>query len=473
MQNDEYFRSKEFLAILADYEDCKQRGVSCMISSDDYADVAEYYHIHDGDIVRSEQVVDAAIQLYPGATAPLAFKARLCLLKSDNSQEARRWVQQIEDKYDLEYFYIMAEILIVENKGEEANEYLHECYEQLDNDDDAEDFVYDVACLFCDYNLMEQAEEWVEKASDKEDPDYEEVKARILISRGNFEEGERMLNELLDNNPFAAPYWNSLASSQFQRSAFRDCIDSSEYSLALNPNDDEALLNKANGLYQLGNYHDAADYYLRYSRLRPDDETGELFLAICLLCQDHITEAEEHLKNAETIAEKTHRNLFEIYQELAFTESRLGKLQEALDYVDKTSTLDCDHDEMLVLRGHILLEHGFVEKAQACFTKAIKQSETSPHIFLRIAVSIYDNGYLPLAQKMFTMLLANVDSQTWDEGYSYLAACHHERGNRKEWLHYLKLAVEKNPSEAVNVLSEFFPEGMEPQEYYRFASEEE
>lgn len=472
MQNDEYFRSKEFHALLDDYEECVKRGVPCIISSDDYTDIAEYYHIHDGNTLRAEQVIDTAIRLYPGTPSPLAFKARICLLKNDDAEEARRWAEQIEDHYDLEYYYIIAEILIVENKAEEANQYLHECYEQIDNDDDVEDFVYDVANLFCDYNLMPQAEEWIEKASDKQDPDYEEVKARILISRGHFEEGERMLNELLDSNPFAAPYWNSLASSQFQRSAFRDCIDSSEYSLALNPNDDEALLNKANGLYQLGNYQDAANYYERYSRLRPDDDTGELFLAICLLCQNRITEAEEHLKKAEKISLKTHRNLFEIYQELAFTESRLGKLQDALDYVDKTEALDCDHDEMLVLRGHILLEHGYIDKAQAAFSQAVKQSNASPHIFLRIAVSIYDNGFLPLAQKMFTILLSNVDAKTWDEGYSYLAACHHERGNKKEWLHYLKLAVKKNPAEAQNVLAEFFPEGMDPQDYFQYASNE-
>ena len=73
---------------------------------------------------------------------------------------------------------------------------------------------------------------------------------------------------------------------------------------------------------------------------------------------------------------------------------------------------------------------------------------------------------------MFTILLSNVDAKTWDEGYSYLAACHHERGNKKEWLHYLKLAVKKNPAEAQNVLAEFFPEGMDPQDYFQYASNE-
>ena len=471
MHSDDYFTDKEFLAVLKDYEDCRRRGVPCIISSDDYTDIAEYYHIHDGDIRHAEEVIDTAIELYPGAAAPLAFKARLCLLREESTEKAMNWLEQTEDKTDWEYYYTRAEIMLVENQPEQADEYLRQCFESLDDEDDEEDFVFDVANLFCDYNYMEEAAKWIEKANDKSDPDYKDVKARILISHGKYEEGERMLNKLIDGNPFAAPYWNSLATSQFQRNAFNESISSSEYSLALNPNDDEALLNKANALYQLGSYEEAAKYYERYIKVRSDDEAGELFLAICLLCCNRITEAETHLRKAEKLADKTKRNQFEIYQELAFTLSRLGKVDEALDYVDKADNQEDRHDEMTVLKGHIMLEHGHMEEAQAFFEEAMAESQSSPHILLKIAVSIYDNGFLILAQKMFRVLLENVDTKTWNEGYGYMAACAKERGNNEEWLKYLKMAVEKNPMEAQSVLCDYFPEGMEAAEYYDYACE--
>ncbi|MCR4853609.1 MAG: tetratricopeptide repeat protein [Prevotella sp.] len=468
----DYFRTDAFLAILADYEDCQKRGVPCIISSEDYADIAEYYQVHDADLKRAEETIDTAIKLYPGSTDPLAFKARMCLLKGNDTEGARRWAEQIEDKNDLEYCYVMAEILIVENKLDDVDIYLRDWQSQIDDEEEAFDFIYDVATLLCDYNLMDEADKWIEQIEEKTDPYYEEVKARILVNRGEFEEGERLLNKLLDADPFCTKHWDFLATSQFQRAAYRESIDSCEFAMALNPNDDEAIFNKANGLYQLGNYHDAMEYYTRYVRLQPDDEMGELFLGMCLLSENRVTEAEEHLKKAEELAVNTKRNQFPIFQELAFTESRLGKLDDALDYIEKTETLDCDHNEMLVVRGHILLEHGHIEEAQDCFSKAVTLSDASPHIFLRIAVSTYDNGYLPLAQKMLTSLLANVDKENWNEGYSYLAACYHERGNKKEWLNYLRLAVEKNPTEAMNVLADFFPPDMDPKDYYQYASEE-
>jgi tetratricopeptide (TPR) repeat protein len=472
MEND-YFRSKRFLALLAKYEECQKSGVTCIISSDEYADIAEYYQMHDADMQRAEEAIDTAIGLYPGSTDPLAFKARICLMTGDDTEGARQWAAQIEDKSDLEYCYVMAEILVVEGRYDEAEDFLRKRQEEIDDEDDAIDFVYDVAMLLCDYDLMDDAERWIEEIKGKDDIYYKEVMARVLIGRGQFEEGERMLNTLLDDDPFAAKWWNMMANSQYRRGAYRESIESCEYALALDPNDDEAVFNKANSLFQLGNYEEAADYYTRYMGLQPEDETGELFIGICLLSEDRAVEAEQHLKKAEKLAERTQHNLFSIYQELAFTESRLGKLDDALYYLDKTDPLDCDHNEMLVVRGHILLEHGHLDEARECFSEAVTKSNASPHIFLRIAVSTYDNGYLPLAQKMFTSLLEIVDTDTWNDGYSYLAACYHERGNRKEWLKYLKMAVEKNSLEAKNVLADFFPANMDPQDYCRYALENE
>ena len=72
-----------------------------------------------------------------------------------------------------------------------------------------------------------------------------------MKSHGNYVESETILNELLDADPYFGPYWNQLAQSQFLRNDIQDSIISSEYSIAINPNDEEAVLNKANGLLHL------------------------------------------------------------------------------------------------------------------------------------------------------------------------------------------------------------------------------
>ena len=464
-----YFSSKEFLALLKEYEQCEKQGVTCLISSDDYVDIAEYYETYQGNLELAEKVAKQAIQLYPEATAPLVFMARISLFKGESTDCIRHWTEQVKDTSDWEYRYLMAEIMIIEGKVQEADLYLQECFDEFDDEnEDEEDVIYDIATLFCDYGCNEQCVKWLNMAENQDSSDYQEIMARLLISEGDYAKGEELLNHLIDSNPFVSSYWNSLANSQFQRNKFHDSITSSEYSIAINPNDDEAILNKANGLYQLGNYSDAADYYSRYIKLRPEDEYGDLFLGVCLICQNRLVEAEACLKIAAQKAEKTKRSLPDIYQELAFTESRLGKVDEAMENVNKAELSGADHHEMNVLRGHVMLENHNIDEAQLHFSKAVKESGASPRIFLRVAVSIYDNGYIHLAQKMLHMLLKDADDD-WKEGYSYLAACAYVQHQREEWLKYLQTAVRKNPAEAMNVLGEFFPDDIEPQDYYQYA----
>jgi hypothetical protein len=49
-----------------------------------------------------------------------------------------------------------------------------------------------------------------------------------------------------------------------------------------------------------------------------------------------------------------------------------------------------------------------------------------------------------------------------------MALCTHDLGLREEFLHYLKLIVEKYPKEAKSVLGFLFPAGEEVSDYYNF-----
>lgn len=462
---DEYFNSKEFKHILAEYEESEKTGQPVFLDADDFTDIAEYYH-NMGDMQKATEVINLAASMHPGAAAPLIFKARVALLKQDNPRLADEIAEQISDKTDLDYYYIKAEIMIAEDRIEEANAYLEEKYECID-DVEQEDYILDVVTLFIDYELLDEANEWIQRAEETDSLDYKELMGRILMGKGKYSESEQLFNELLDQNPYSTHYWNYLASLQLMSNHIEDSITSSEYSIAINPNDDEALLNKANALFSLGNFEEALDYYQRFTKLRPDEDAGEMYQGIALLSMNRLEEAVEHLKKAEQLSGDTSPNHVEICQELAFTLSRLHRMDEALMYVNLTDTLVCDHDEMMVLRGHVLLENGQYEEAQRCFSEAVKSSSASPHIYLRIAISVYDNGYNKLAYKMFAILLNSVDDK-WYEGYSYMALCCKDLGKRNEYLKYLKKACQLNPWEARTVLGEHFPPEMPPEEYYNY-----
>ncbi len=465
MINDDYFKSDDFLVLLKQYEEGEKIGNMAFLSSDEYADLAEYYQ-QNGQNEKALHAAMQGIELYPGAIGPLVFRARYAICVENNLIKAENYAEQIEDKQDLDYFYIIAEIMIAKGFSQKADTYLDTKMDEVD-DDDLMDYIYDVAMLFADYDLTALAEKWLNRYEDKDDPEYLELLGRILFGKGKYAEGEKIMNHLIDVDPFNSIYWNTLAAAQFQSGKMQEAIDSSEFSIAINPDDDEAIQTKAHGLFALGNYDEALQFYRRYNELR-ETEDSHTFIAICLMTKNQYKEALKHLKKAVKLAPPHSMKLFEIYQEMALAESQLGNLDKALTYIDKTDSLSCDHEDMLVLRGHLCLMHNELTRAYEYFSNAIHQTQNPVKILLHIAASAYDNGLFSLAFKMLKYLKDYPIPNNID-GYSYIAMYFYSEKDKPNFLKYLRLATDLNPIEAKNVCGELFPEDMQPQEYYDYA----
>ena len=273
MEYKDFFNTEEFRSLLRQYEEAESQNRWTLLSSDDLTDIAEYYHFN-GDFDKALQVVDRAIDLYPGALGPLVFRSRAALMKDEDAKKALYYAEQIDDKDDLDYYYIRAEIMIAQYKASEANEYLLDKFEEID-EDEQQDFILDVATLFADYEYWEMADSWARNYNNPDVPDYQELQGRLCIAHGNYTEAESIFNALLDKNSFSSVYWNLLAMAQFYGKKIAESIHSCDFALAIKPNDTDSLLTKANGLYVLGNYEGAAECYTKYMKLCgmdiPDD----------------------------------------------------------------------------------------------------------------------------------------------------------------------------------------------------------
>ena len=456
--NDKYFESDEFKEIISRYETARQAGETPYFDPEDLTDIAEYYYML-GNMPSAIEAADQAVRMFPGAAEPLAFRARMALHADNDTRLAKKLIDQIDDETHPEYHYVVAELMIFSKQYDQAEAFLEEQFEAIDDEEEREDFIIDVAMLYAEY-------------TDTDDPDYKELRGRIAMHRGNYEESERIFNELIDSDPYSTPYWNHLASAQFMHNNIRDSIQSSEFSIAINPNNADAILNKANGLFSLGNFKEARKFYKRFCELCPQEESGEMFQGICYLNMEEPEKGIKHLKKAEEIAPEDSENLFEIYQELAFSLSRIGKIDEALEYTEKMLNLpNAPHDEALVMKAHLLMEAKQWVEAQACYSQAIIESGGSAHIFLRVAISIYDLGYYDHAYRLFRMLDNFDDNENRTEGFAYEALCCYSLGKKEEFREAVRKACERNPREAAIVLCDLFPEEVEPKDYYQYLVE--
>lgn len=464
--DENYFNSKTFRENLRKYEAALAAGDSAYLDPDDLTDIAEYYH-HQGKTDDALKTVEYAMELFPGAISPLIFRSRLALLVFDKPDEARFYAEKIDDKTDPDYLYLKAEIMIMEEQPDDADSFLREHLDDID-DEEHDSYISDVANLFVDYELFGKAQQWFLLLPESDDTIYKELKGRIALGKGNYEESEKIFNELLDEDPYSAPYWNSLASAQLLASRFNDSITSSEFSIAINPNDEEAIVNKANGLFSLGNYAEALTYYERYTKLRPTDEAGEMYVALSLMCLNRYPEAIEHLQRAEKIAPADSPNIRQIFIETIYALTETGRSMEALEYVDKMDEMQIETlSDNYILRGRIMLAAGNIAVAVEEFRIALLQSEDSQTTLYKIASTLFDMGYMNQAYQLLKDMLDNAGDD-WVDGYSLLAVCCKQLGKDDEFIEAVRIACERNPEEARIMMENLFPEGMDPSKYYDY-----
>ncbi|HRN16859.1 MAG TPA: hypothetical protein PLF38_07415, partial [Xylanibacter oryzae] len=317
--NDEYLDSNDFRKILDEYEQSVKSGRPIFMEAEELTDIAQYYSLAQ-EWEKAEEAAEYAISIHPGAVSPIVFKARLVLLKENDPEKAEQIAETVEDKTDLDYYYIKAEILLSQKHTEDTEKYLISCMESV-SEDDYNDFVLDVANLYEDYELYDKEYEWLLRAKDDTSTEYKELMARALFQTGELEESKTFFNELIDNNPYSGKYWKALSLVQSINGELSDSITSIEYAIAIDPKDEDAIRSKAEGLFKLENYEEALILFKRYAELRNEDETGEMMEGLCLFNLQRYEESVIHLKKAEQIAVKSseNANLFQIYQELAFS----------------------------------------------------------------------------------------------------------------------------------------------------------
>lgn len=459
-----YFESEDFREILNKYEASVKSGHLIYMDADDLADIADYYQ-YNGHPDLADDAIDLALEYNPEAVGPLLYKAREALSVRDY-EVAREYASRIEATEQLEALYLRGEILICEGKIEEADN-LYSDYLKEVMMDEQKDYVYDVANIYSDYNLYDKAFEWIARSQGDDSDDFKELMARTLFGLGKYRDSERIFNELIDHNPYSSRYWNALANAQFMQEDFSAAITSSEYAIAIDPNDAESILSKANSLYNMESYEMALTFFRKYSEKMPDDEFGTLHQGACLLNLGRYQEAINTLEQAEEQAGLDSQYLPEIYQELAFAYSELQQPDTAIYYLEKTDNLECDHINIEIIKGHILLANKRLKEAENTFKDALIKSGSSPKTILRIIVSMYDNNYTRTAYYLLKRFFDFVD-EDWKEGYSYMALCCQDLKKEQEFLHYLQIACERNPKEVRLVLGNQFPKDLAPQDYYEY-----
>ena len=466
MNNDfEYFNSDDFRKCLKEYERARDEGTTMFLDVNDFADIADYYN-QMGNSKEAMTAINHGLDIFPGEAVLLSYIIRSDLHTDQDVQEAKKHLEMINDTIDPEYFYCMIEILLTEGKKDDADEEINKKYSEIETVEH-DDFVIDIAEIYTDYLFTSDARDWLSKVFDKKSVDYKELNGRIAMVEGDYKNCIQIYQQLLDENPFSCEYWDNLASAQMQTEQYYDAIASCDYSLAISPDNQIALRNKAKALYTTGDYENAIATYDALAKITPDDAIPHLSAGAALMNMGDYSSTVMQLKDAERINSKNEDSPLnaDITRELVIALSRLKKTDEALAYSEKYKEHSNNIPETNVLKGHVYLEAGDLDTAIAFFAKAVNDPMADSNTTLRIAISFYDIGETEMAYELFKEICYKIgDEKAWP----YLALCAKDMGRRNEYLSCLKHACEKVPDETRLVLGDSFPVELSVAEYYDY-----
>ena len=97
---DNYYNSEEFKTNLNLYETSKREGKSCILGSEELADIAEYY-FEKGKLADAKETAEYAASLYPDATAPKIVLARYYIMVKKDKEKAKECIEKITECNDL------------------------------------------------------------------------------------------------------------------------------------------------------------------------------------------------------------------------------------------------------------------------------------------------------------------------------------------------------------------------------------
>lgn len=451
------------------YENAKDKGECIYFDVDTLMDIADYYY-SNGDIKHSVDVAEYALALFPGAVLPLCFLARQAL-NERNIPKAELYAGQIEDRSDIEYSFLLAEIHISKGETDEADCMMKDVYDK-DADSDKDDLAVDTAQMFLEYGIEDKCSKWLTVCRNKNTINYKETRSKFAISEGDFDEAEELTNQLLDQDPFSTAYWVQLAAIQFQKGDTPKSLESCDYALAIDSHNIEAIMQKGNCLSTLDNDGEAIEYFKRCIELRPDADLGYMLTGVTLSNNGQFQEAIPYLLKGLKLAEPASRTSLHVCKELAYCYSSIQNMEKALYYINLARMqIGSDEADMQCLTAICYIANNHPDEAEKHFRQALKVADYSQQeqIYIDFSAASIDFKHPEVAYatlKEYFLDNRHIDA---NNGWSYLALACYQLKDKTDFASLVKIACIRNAEEARLVLGNLFPQGTMIEDYPFYA----
>lgn len=325
-----YFQDHEFLSALEAYERMLDKGAEADLDAETLTDIAEYYAMSHRD-EEANQCIDYAQSFYPDSVDPQIFLSRQQMFMG-NQKEAWRICNQIIDQNDREVIFLRAELWLYEHQQEEAISLLYQVYKDCD-EEEAPEFLYDSIVLVKDYDYITVSYDWCQELLRKY-PDYQPgivLYAEVLNAMQHYQETVNLLEQHIADMAYDSQGWLQMAEAQWGLGNLAEALEATDYALAINPDDADALLTQGCILYDYDQPEEGHKCLLHFMRFFPTEDRAVYMDAQCLFAMEQYDEAIRQFERLTNVNDPIYRGYSRSY--LAYCYYRLENRERWLHYL--------------------------------------------------------------------------------------------------------------------------------------------
>ena len=168
------------------------------------------------------------------------------------------------------------------------------------------------------------------------------------------------------------------------------------------------------------------------------------------------------LKKAGIMYQQDSLHLQLIYTQMADAYSTIGKVDEAMEYIEKAVHFGTDSVKGNLMKADILLENGKDKEGLQILSEKMHEPNCDEDTYLHIAIILCKHGFYNSSYSILSELIEypGIDKSC----YAYMALVQQQRGDRDSYLHYLEIAGREAPLDTKDIFGDEFP-GIPPQKY--------
>lgn len=427
------FNTPEFQAILRKYEEMKQNHTHVYLESNELTHLAEYY-AYQGDSKASEAVIDYGLQLHPENLDILIYKCNNLAAKG-KLNDALFLLESIPDQGDREVRLTYAGLCLERHDIEAAEKIFNQL--AIDEEEETNTFL-DIADIYMDANLGEQAYYWLQKAYSQSPDDIEvlESMADYYYSFESVKQATVFYNKLLDEDPYSLYYWTELTRCYLQTGDIEKAMESVEFALAIDENNLTCIEMKGYCFQLLGDGPSACECYQQVEQALPNKARIRMILMACYFLDKKYKETLEYCNKLLESDELEEFEKAVVYHKRAICHLVDGQFEESEKDVKNGLACDKEFSDLYIIQGELFLSEGKMIEAESSFRRAESFSMEKAETIHQAAITYMRYEHFDEAASTYLWMEKEYPEEV-KQFYGYIAFCHYRRRDKENLFKYL------------------------------------